>query len=45
MPFSPGDILILDNLDRAFYSKNDCFNGLNLLLQKGINLNIFYLLD
>ena len=37
---SPGDILIVDKLDRAFYSKNDCLNGLNILLQKGINLKI-----
>ena len=37
---SPGDILIIDKLDRAFNSKNDCLNGLNILLQKGINLKI-----
>ena len=37
---SKGDTLILDKLDRAFYSKNDCLNGLNILLQKGINLKI-----
>ena len=37
---SPGDILIVDKLDRAFYSKNDCLNGLNILLQKGIDLKI-----
>ena len=37
---SPGDILIVDKLDRAFYSKNDCLNGLNLLLKKGIDLKI-----
>ncbi len=37
---SPGDILILDKLDRAFNSKNDCLNGLNILSQKGIDLKI-----
>ena len=37
---SSGDILIVDKLDRAFYSKNDCLNGLNILLQKGIDLKI-----
>ncbi len=37
---SPGDVLILDKLDRAFKSKNDCLNGLNILLQKGIDLKI-----
>ena len=37
---SPGDILIVDKLDRVFYSKNDCLNGLNILLQKGIDLKI-----
>ena len=37
---SPGDIFILDKLDRAFYSKNDCLSGLNILLQKGIDLKI-----
>ena len=37
---SPGDILIIDRLDRAFYSKNDCIRGLNILLNKGINLKI-----
>ena len=37
---SPGDILIVDKLDRAFNSKNDCLNGLNLLLKKGIDLKI-----
>ena len=37
---SPGDILIVDKLDRAFYSRNDCLNGLNILLQKGINIKI-----
>ena len=37
---SQGDILIVDKLDRAFNSKNDCLNGLNILLQKGIDLKI-----
>ena len=37
---SPGDILIVDKLDRAFCSKNDCLNVLNILLQKGIDLKI-----
>ena len=37
---SPGDILIVDKLDRAFNSKNDCLNGLNILFQKGIDLKI-----
>ena len=37
---SSGDILIVDKLDRAFNSKNDCIRGLNLLLQKGIDLKI-----
>ena len=37
---SPGDILIIDKLDRAFFSKNDCIQGLNLLLNKGIDLKI-----
>ena len=37
---SPGDILIIDKLDRAFYSKNDCMRGLNILLSKGIDLKI-----
>ena len=37
---SSGDILIVDKLDRAFSSKNDCLNGLNILLQKGIDLKI-----
>jgi len=37
---SPGDIFILDKLDRAFYSKNDCLRGLNILFNKGINLKI-----
>jgi len=37
---SPGDILILDKLDRAFYSKKDCIRGLNILLKNGIDLKI-----
>ena len=37
---TPGDVLIVDKLDRAFYSKNDCLSGLNILLQKGIDLKI-----
>jgi len=37
---SQGDILIVDKLDRAFYSKNDCLGGLNKLLNKGIDLKI-----
>ena len=37
---SPGDILIIDKLDRAFNSKNDCIRGLNILLKKGIDLKI-----
>ena len=37
---SPGDILIVDKLDRAFNSKNDCLRGLNILLQRGIDLKI-----
>ena len=37
---SPGDILIVDKLDRAFNSKNNCLSGLNILLQKGIDLKI-----
>ncbi len=37
---SQGDILIIDKLDRLFYSKNDCIRGLNILLQKGIDLKI-----
>jgi len=37
---STGDILILDKLDRAFYSKNDCIKGLNILMKKGIGLKI-----
>ena len=37
---SHGDILIIDKLDRAFNSKNDCIRGLNLLMEKGIDLKI-----
>ena len=37
---SSGDILIIDKLDRPFYSKSDCIRGLNILLQKGIDLKI-----
>ena len=32
--------MIVDKLDRAFSSKNDCLNGLNILFQKGIDLKI-----
>ena len=37
---STGDILIIDKLDRVFCSKNDCIRGLNILLNKGIDLKI-----
>ena len=37
---SSGDILIIDKLDRAFYSKNDCIMGLNILFNKGIDIKI-----
>ena len=37
---SPGDILIIDKLDRVFRSKNDCIKGLNILLNKGIDLKV-----
>ena len=37
---SPGDILVIDKLDRAFYSKYDCIRSLNILLNKGIDLRI-----
>ena len=37
---SSGDILIIDKLDRAFNSKNDCIRGLNILFNKGIDLKI-----
>jgi len=37
---SSGDILIIDKLDRAFYSKNDCIRGLDILLKRGIYLKI-----
>ena len=35
-----GDTLIIDKLDRAYYSKNDCIRGLNILFEKGIDLKI-----
>ena len=37
---TPGDIFIIDKLDRAFYSKNDFIRGLNILLKKRIGLRI-----
>ena len=37
---SPGDIFIIDKLDRAFCSKNDCIRDLNMLLMKEIDLKI-----
>ena len=37
---SSGDIFIIDKLDRAFSSKNDCLRGLSILLNKGIDLKI-----
>tara|TARA_B100000575_G_scaffold188617_1_gene151959 strand:- start:148 stop:771 length:624 start_codon:yes stop_codon:yes gene_type:complete len=37
---SPGDVLIIDKLDRVFNSKNDCIRGLTILLEKGIDLKI-----
>ncbi len=37
---SSGDVLIIDKLDRAFYSKKDCIRGLNILFNKGIDLKI-----
>ncbi len=37
---SNGDIFIIDKLDRAFYSKNDCIRGVNKLLNEGIDLKI-----
>jgi len=37
---SRGDILLIDKLDRAFYSKMDCLAGLNILLKKGIEIKI-----
>ena len=37
---NPGDIFIIDKLDRPFYSKNDCIQGLNNLSQRGIDLKI-----
>ena len=35
---SHGDLLIIDKLDRAFQSKNDCIRGFNILLNQGIDL-------
>ena len=37
---SHGDILIIDKLDRVFSSKKDCIRGLNILLNRGIDLKI-----
>ena len=37
---SPGDILTIDKLDRAFNSRYDCICGLNILFNKGIDLKI-----
>ena len=37
---SYGDVLIIDKLDRIFNSKNDCIQGLNRLINKGIELKI-----
>ena len=37
---SPGDILIIDKLDRAFNSRNDCIRGVNILLTEGIDVKI-----
>tara|TARA_B100000575_G_C23025160_1_gene590361 strand:+ start:434 stop:1057 length:624 start_codon:yes stop_codon:yes gene_type:complete len=37
---SPGDLFIIDKLDRAFYSKSDCIRVVNKLLSKGIDLKI-----
>jgi len=37
---TPGDIFIVDKLDRVFNSKNECIRGLNILLNQGINLEI-----
>ena len=35
---SHGDLFIIDKLDRAFQSKNDCIRGFNILLNQGIDL-------
>jgi len=37
---SNGDMFVIDKLDRAFNSKIDCIRGLNILLNKGIDLKI-----
>ena len=37
---SYGDVFVIDKLDRAFNSKNHCIQGLNILLNKGIDLKI-----
>ena len=37
---SPGDILIIDKLDRAFNSKSDCLRVLKILFKKRIDLKI-----
>ena len=37
---SNGDMFVIDKLDRAFSSKIDCIKGLNILLNKGIDLKI-----
>ena len=37
---SPGDVLIIDKLDRVFCSKDNCIRGLNILLKKGVDLKI-----
>tara|TARA_Y100000589_G_scaffold174153_1_gene165289 strand:- start:247 stop:870 length:624 start_codon:yes stop_codon:yes gene_type:complete len=37
---SQGDILVIDKLDRAFYSKSECITRLNELFNKGIDLRI-----
>ena len=37
---SPGDILIMDKLDRAFNSKSDCIRVLNMLSEQRIDIKI-----
>ena len=37
---SKGDILIIDKLDRAFYSKNECLQQVNELLQNGCHIKV-----
>ena len=37
---SHGDILVIDKLDRAFNSRNDCIRGVNILLNEGIDIKI-----